>query len=316
MIRAEPGSGPQRHRRTAPWGGSGRPTRNRASQCLVWCALAAALLSGCGGGGGDGDGDGSASTPRPSATRSVEVPEPTRSVEVPEPTRTPRPTEDTKPTEDTEAPRPDRTQEPGDGAGQGGDQEGTDQEGSDQEGSGEGDADAEAQQSAEPQPTPQEATPDEAAGTPAWVWWLLAALVLAAVAGTIAAVVHARRKHRWREELAATEGEVGWFARELLPDLRRSTSLDQVVGGWHIGSARVEAAEDRLTALEDTAPTDEDRTRARTLRDAVRLARQRLDSLTLVAPHDSWALDLDEMVADLEVALGPPGPPPNRAPQP
>ena len=233
-----------------------------------------------------------------------------RSVEVPEPTRTSRPTEDTKPTEDTEAPRPDRTQEPGDGAGQGG------AEGTDQEGSGEGDADAEDQQSAEPEATPEDATPDEAAGTPAWVWWLLAASVLAAVAGTIAAVVHARRKHRWREELAATEVDVGWFARELLPNLRRSTSLDQVVGGWHVGSARVGAAEDRLTALEASAPTDEDRTRARTLRDAVRQARQRLESLALVAPHDSWALDLDEIVAGLEVTLGPPAPPPNHAPQP
>ena len=229
---------------------------------------------------------------------------------MPEPTRTPRPTEDTKPTEDTEAPRPDRTQKPGDGAGQGGDQEGTDQEGS-----GDGDADAEGQQSAEPEVTPQEATPDEADSTPAWVWWLLAAIVLAAIAGTIAAVVHARRKHQWREELAATEGEVSWFARELLPDLRRSTSLDQVVGGWHVGSARVGAAEDRLTALEDSAPTDADRAHARTLRDAVRLARQRLDSLALVAPHDTWAADLDEVIADLQVALGPPAPPPNHAPQ-
>ena len=179
----------------------------------------------------------------------------------------------------------------------------------------EGDADGGGQQSAEPEATPEEAAPDEADGTPAWVWWLLAAIVLAAVAGTIAAVVHARRKHRWREELAATEGDVGWFARELLPDLRRSTSLDQVVGGWHVGSARVGAAEDRLTALEDSAPTDEDRTRARTLRDAVRQARQRLDSLALVAPHDTWAADLDEVIADLEVALGPPAPPPNHAPQ-
>ena len=101
MIRAEPGSVPERHRQTAPWGGSGRPTRTRASQCLVWCALAAALLSGCG--GGDSDGVGGATTPRPSATRSVEVPEPTRSVEVPAPTRTSRPTEDTEPTESAAA---------------------------------------------------------------------------------------------------------------------------------------------------------------------------------------------------------------------
>jgi hypothetical protein len=234
------------------------------------------------------------------------VPTPTRSAEVPAPTRTSRPTEDTQPTEDTDAPKPDRTQEPGDGAGQGGDEEGTGEEG----------AGAEGQQSPEAEATPQEATPDEAAGTPAWVWWLLAAIVLAAVAGTIAAVVHARRKHRWREELAATEGDAVWLARELLPDLRRSTSLDQVVGGWHVGSARVEAAEDRLTALEDSAPTDENRTRARTLRDAVRRARQRLDSLALGAPHDSWALDLDEMVADLEAALGTPALPPSAPRQP
>ena len=173
----------------------------------------------------------------------------------------------------------------------------------------------EGQQSAEPEATPQESGPDEADGTPAWVWWLLAAIVLAAVAGTIAAVVHARRKHRWREELAATEGEVSWFARELLSDLRRSTSLDQVVGGWHVGSARVEAAEDRLTALEDSAPTDADRTRARTLRDVVRLARHRLDSLALGAPHVTWAADLDEVIADLDVALGPPAPPPDHAPE-
>ena len=101
------------------------------------------------------------------------------------------------------------------------------------------------------------------------------------------------------------EEEVNWFARELLPELRQSRSLDQVVGGWEVGSTRVGHAEDQLTVLESSAPSETDGARAQTLRDAVRTARQRLDSLTTVAPHETWALDLDEVASALEAALGP-----------
>ena len=87
------------------------------------------------------------------------------------------------------------------------------------------------------------------------MWWLLAAaLVAAAVA--IPLLLTRRRRDAWRRELSEAEGELAWFARELLPELRRATSLEQVAGGWAVASNRVTAAEDRLTALETTGPDD------------------------------------------------------------
>ena len=150
-------------------------------------------------------------------------------------------------------------------------------------------------------------TQDE--GTPSWVWWLLAAVLLGA-AVAIPLLVRARRRKAWRRQLAEAEGELGWFARELLPELRRAMSREQVAGGWAISSARVAEAEDRLTVLESTAPDDAGQARARALRDASRLARGRMEDLVAPGPHDTWALDLDAVMADLEAALGPPPEPP------
>ena len=53
-----------------------------------------------------------------------------------------------------------------------------------------------------------------------------------------------------RRDLAEAEGELAWFARELLPELRQVGSREQVAGGWTVGQTRVAAAEDRLTVLE------------------------------------------------------------------
>ena len=66
---------------------------------------------------------------------------------------------------------------------------------------------------------------------------------------------------------------------------------------------RVVEVEDRLTALEASARSDADHTRARALRDAVRLARGRMQRIVEPGPHDTWALDLDAVMADLEAAL-------------
>ena len=134
------------------------------------------------------------------------------------------------------------------------------------------------------------------------MWWLLAALVLG-TAVAIPLVVRARRRNAWRRDLAEAAGELAWFARELLPGLRQAGSREQVAGGWTVGQTRVAAAEDRLTVLESTAPDDAGRQRARSLRDASRQARSRMQLLTAPGPDDTWALDLDAIIADLEEAL-------------
>ncbi len=133
---------------------------------------------------------------------------------------------------------------------------------------------------------------------------MLAALLLGS-AVAIPLVVRARRRGAWRQALAEQEGEVAWLARDLLPELRRSGSVEQVAGGWAVGRTRVTAAEDRLTVLESTAPDDLGRERARALRDAVRRADAGMGQLTGPGPHDEWALDLDAIIDDLEHALRP-----------
>ena len=105
-------------------------------------------------------------------------------------------------------------------------------------------------------------------------------------------------------DLAAAEDEVAWFARVLIPELRQSGSAEQVAGGWAVGSSRVSAVEDRLTALEASAPDDTGRTRARTLRDSVRASRARMQELVASAATDTLPQDLDAVVTELEAALG------------
>jgi hypothetical protein len=141
-------------------------------------------------------------------------------------------------------------------------------------------------------------------GIPTWVWWLLAALLLG-FAVAIPLVVRARRRNTWGQALVAEEGEIAWFARELLPELRRGGSVEQMAGGWAVGRTRVTAAEDRLTVLESTAPDDIGRERTRSLRDAVRRANAGMTQLTGPGPYDERALDLDVIIDDLEHALRP-----------
>ncbi|MGH8833959.1 MAG: hypothetical protein ACRDWG_03015 [Actinomycetes bacterium] len=154
-----------------------------------------------------------------------------------------------------------------------------------------------------PSPTPSaEAASTEGDGTSAWLWWLLAALAVALAIG-IPLLMRARRRQAWRSDLAAAEGEVAWFARMLIPELRRAGSADQVAGGWSVASSRVTALEDRLIALETSAPDDADRARARALRDAVRASRVNLEELVRSGATDTLIRDLDAVAARLETAL-------------
>lgn len=165
-----------------------------------------------------------------------------------------------------------------------------------------------------PQPTPSP-TPvaengevEDPEGPPDWIWWLLGVLALALVIG-VPVILRGRRRSAWRESLAEAEADVAWFGRELVPDLRRAPSQERLAGGWAVSSQRVVGLEDRLTSLEATAPDESGRERARTLRDAVRAGRVRLDVLATAEAAPEPAIDLDDVAATLESALRGPTPP-------
>ena len=278
----------------------------RAAHCAVLCVLALFLLSACGAGGGQGTAD------RPSVTASLSptrtLPSVTRSAVVtdqPEP-ESPRPSRSSTPSPETTTPAPTRPAPTTPSTRQ---------------------AEPKPQQPtartstviAVPVPTAASPTPTlssspspaagEAAGTAeeeavSTAVWVALVLVVAATVGTWL-LVRARRRRSWLTRLNGAKAEVAWFARELIPQLRASGSVDRVVGGWQVAVPRVASAEDQLTVLESSARSQEDAAQARQLRDAVRSARAKMETLSGPGPHDEWVLDLDDVVALLEAVLGP-----------
>ena len=221
-------------------------------------------------------------TPEPSDEPSTEPPDETSTPEPTEtPTKTPRPTKSVVVTE-TVTPTPEDTPTPSETP------------------------------TATPSPTVSAAgEPVDAddGGLPAWLWWLLAAL-LAALAVWL--VLRARRRSAWDAELAPVEAEIDCFGRELLPQLQQTRTPDALAGGWHVSAARVEAAEDQLTGLEASAPDETRAARARTLRDAVRTSRTDVDTLVANRDQASTPVVLAEATTRLLSALEPPPPPQHR----
>jgi hypothetical protein len=143
--------------------------------------------------------------------------------------------------------------------------------------------------------------PAETSGVP-WFWWALAGLLLAAAIAT-PLLVRAHRRRLWRADFGTAEQEVAWFARVLVPELGQSGSLDQVAGGWTVGLNRVAAVEDQLTALEASAPDEVTRAETRTLRDAVRGSRGRVEEMLQSGGPGAISPTLNEVAAELETAL-------------
>jgi hypothetical protein len=157
------------------------------------------------------------------------------------------------------------------------------------------------------------ATSSSTTSAPAWLWWLIGAVVLA-VAVTVAVLMRRRgRRRAWAEQLSAAAAEAAWFARELIPQLGRSPSVQQMLGGWQISAGRVTALEDRLTTLEAEAVDETGRGRARALRDAVRGARTHLDALTSAWDMSAAMNHLRAAAAELEATLASVGPSPQPA---
>ncbi|HKA68459.1 MAG TPA: hypothetical protein VKG85_04985 [Actinomycetes bacterium] len=160
-----------------------------------------------------------------------------------------------------------------------------------------------------PSPSPSaEAAATDGSGTPAWLWWLLAAVAVGLAIG-IPLLLRSRRRQAWQRDFAAAEGEVAWFARMLIPELRRAGSIDRAAGGWAVASSRVTALEDQLVGLETAAPDEAARSRARALRDAVRGSRGQLEELVRFGSPDTLSRDLDAIAGRLEAALQPEPPP-------
>ena len=154
-----------------------------------------------------------------------------------------------------------------------------------------------------PTPTPTatataaaEPVATEDGGIPGWLWLVLAAL-LAGLAWFL--VARSRRRSAWDAEVAEAEAEVAWFGRELLPQLQRSATPEALAGGWQVSADRVAAVEDRLTALEGTAPDEERAERARALRDAVRASRADVEGL--VTTRDQAATPVQLSAASTRV---------------
>ena len=165
-------------------------------------------------------------------------------------------------------------------------------------------------QPATPTPTPTAAqteavtpTSSDTSSTPAWLWWLIGAIVLVVAVVSTFLIRRNNRKQAWADRLSSSEADVAWFARELIPHLSQAPSVQQISGGWRISSDRVIAAEDRLTSLEAAAIDDVGRGQARTLRDAVREARARLDALAVVGDMATALNQLQGAAGELEAAL-------------
>jgi hypothetical protein len=160
-----------------------------------------------------------------------------------------------------------------------------------------------------PSAAPEESAPaqEQTSAGDGW-WWLLIVVLVAGAAVTWLLLRHARSRRAWEARLAAAEREAGWFARDLIPQLRGSGSPAGVAGGWSVGAPRVAALDDQLSQLVTTAPGDEDRARASALQAAVRNARERVLVVLNAGGHhrDQWVLDLDDAQAPLLAVLVPP----------
>lgn len=251
------------------------------------------LLVSCGGGGDGSEGTSPTLSPTrtPTATlTSSQLPSPTRSPGLTDGTGLPSATQTPDQSEGAEPPGPTLSTDQGETADEPESQ--PSQEPSGEESTTQTPAD---------EPGAESADDDGVLPT---VWWLVAALVIGS-AVAVPLTMRARRRRAWQQDLVDAEAELAWLAHELLPGLRQTGSIEMVAGGWVVGQARVTAAEDGLTVLESAAADQVGRERARSLRDATRQARVRMERLAAPERSGRWEPELDEIISDLDAALRP-----------
>jgi hypothetical protein len=105
--------------------------------------------------------------------------------------------------------------------------------------------------------------------------------------------------------MADAEHELAWFARDLIPQLRRTGAAPGVAGVWPIAAPRIASLQGALAALVASAPDDRRRAAAASADDAVRAAQVALDAVTAESTVP-WETALDNAQARLLDALVPP----------
>jgi hypothetical protein len=146
-------------------------------------------------------------------------------------------------------------------------------------------------------------------GTPSWVWWLLAALVLAGLVGFVLWMRARGRREQWDQAFSAATAEVSWVARVLIPQLQQQSS-EQVAGGWTVAAPRAASAEDALTTLLSSAPDPTRAEHAGALRDGIRSARARLDTISGAGDPLTTGSELAATSTALEAAIASAAPAP------
>ena len=135
-----------------------------------------------------------------------------------------------------------------------------------------------------------------------WIWVLLVVSLL--VAGAVVVLVpRARRRREWASGLAAAEAEVGWVAHELLPGLQVAATPDVLEAGWHHFRPRLDAAEQSLSTLADTARDEPGRARAAELGEALRTTRGAVVELVEARLPGPRTAELSLLAAQLEAVL-------------
>lgn len=147
---------------------------------------------------------------------------------------------------------------------------------------------------------------DSTGGVSPWIWVLLAAVVVGLVLALVLIRRSRRRRREWEQRLGAAASDVEWFSRALIPQLGQEPTAAHAAGGWRMAAPRVYHIEETLAALVPSAPDDLTAARARRLRDAVHVARQRLDQVGRPGGPQTAGPELAAASAELEAALTPP----------
>jgi hypothetical protein len=146
---------------------------------------------------------------------------------------------------------------------------------------------------AAPTPTPTSTqTSAETASTgeiPWWAWLLLLLAVVGLVAGIVALMTRRRRAlGGWDQPLADAEASAQWLQDRVLPATLGVEDPAEAVAAWAAVRPRFLELDEQLTGLLRTAPDDERRAMAASLRVALADVATALDDRSSAGSMDGW----------------------------